>query len=807
MSCWSENRGRLPVAAAAFAAAAQVALLTGAAQAADATPPQPAGSAVVKLLGPTSVDITRREPGTDATPVSFSLLWTGTAPGRIVTTAVTRDGQAVVGLDSCITWQVGTLLDGILEAKGSVAAACLDGAGIFTVTAEALVPVAGQAPAIRPFTVSLQQRASSVQVPQRLRVTDGTAKLTITETGGKSALFPLTVQPIGELKTSTAASANATIVPRGPAGIAAGSTVTVELASSETLPYGSVTGTVLVNGPQLAAPATVEVEYLTRSSLCWLALVLVLSIALGYAVRVFLTRRQEADKAHLKIAEANADLIRQAAAQADPVVRQQILDIGRDLMEINPNDADAGAGAITRAQQNLQSVLTSANSQRNDVRNRLKRLKDMLLPAEGMDPALVRRLAPAIERVQEIDLLVQAGQIVAPGAELGDLEGGLAVLVAAPLDDWLDDLYRAVTVLTPWQAHAAVAAVTAVSAEVEQARGLTDPVALISAVNSLAKRLRRIVGGKAAVGVDTLVDNLATLLTSARRDDITGGIKALMDGLAAGGTTDPIEWLGSLRSSLTRTRDLLIQVKPANDAPIRQAFQEADITQLAALLAPQPSGMRSGGATPTPEAGVRFESAMVFEESLRLDGSPPLRRRLSIDCPLRVAAGASFHARFVAVPPLSNGEKVLWTLDDALSGDTLDPGAPYVGKAERAGLLHITARLIGTGGELPVFVGRTLIVGSPREAAGVKPLQARLARWDVIGSVVSGLAGVGIGMMIFRNSWIGLAEDWVAAGLWGFSIDLSLAKLREYATPLLSRTPQGGLFTSPAGTTTRTGGQ
>jgi hypothetical protein len=63
-------------------------------------------------------------------------------------------------------------------------------------------------------------------------------------------------------------------------------------------------------------------------------------------------------------------------------------------------------------------------------------------------------------------------------------------------------------------------------------------------------------------------------------------------------------------------------------------------------------------------------------------------------------------------------------------------------------------------------------------------------------TAMSGVFIAAAGMIIFLDSFYGTFRDFFAAALWVFTADVGLAKVREYAQPLASRTPS----LSPAST-------
>jgi hypothetical protein len=79
-------------------------------------------------------------------------------------------------------------------------------------------------------------------------------------------------------------------------------------------------------------------------------------------------------------------------------------------------------------------------------------------------------------------------------------------------------------------------------------------------------------------------------------------------------------------------------------------------------------------------------------------------------------------------------------------------------------------------------------VRAPHGFAAAGQLADQLAKDERTQSIVSGFFIAAAGYAIFTGTWLGTFMDFLAAMLWGFSVDISAAKVREIAAPLLSRT-------------------
>ena len=78
----------------------------------------------------------------------------------------------------------------------------------------------------------------------------------------------------------------------------------------------------------------------------------------------------------------------------------------------------------------------------------------------------------------------------------------------------------------------------------------------------------------------------------------------------------------------------------------------------------------------------------------------------------------------------------------------------------------------------------------PRGLPAVAELKKRLRKTEVIETGISGLLITAIGYAIFRVSFVGTFDDFLAAGLWGFTVDIGIAKVREFAAPVLTLKPK-----------------
>lgn len=104
-----------------------------------------------------------------------------------------------------------------------------------------------------------------------------------------------------------------------------------------------------------------------------------------------------------------------------------------------------------------------------------------------------------------------------------------------------------------------------------------------------------------------------------------------------------------------------------------------------------------------------------------------------------------------------------------------------------AGVLAVSVGAVDTATGEERNAGTNIRVRAQHGSESVTVLVGQLERDEQIQTAISGVFIAAAGYAIFQATWYGTFLDFLATALWGFSVDFSLAKVREIATPLLSR--------------------
>jgi hypothetical protein len=105
----------------------------------------------------------------------------------------------------------------------------------------------------------------------------------------------------------------------------------------------------------------------------------------------------------------------------------------------------------------------------------------------------------------------------------------------------------------------------------------------------------------------------------------------------------------------------------------------------------------------------------------------------------------------------------------------------------QSGVLAISVRAVDSVTGEERRASANIRVRSQHGSESVTVLAGQLERDEQIQTAISGVFIAAAGYAIFQANWYGTFLDFLATALWGFSVDFSVAKVREIATPLLSR--------------------
>jgi hypothetical protein len=261
---------------------------------------------------------------------------------------------------------------------------------------------------------------------------------------------------------------------------------------------------------------------------------------------------------------------------------------------------------------------------------------------------------------------------------------------------------------------------------------------------------------------------------------------------------------------------------PLNLTTLSEAVRELRDSLSAALQASFPGPLKEGdAATPAGLAEGRFRQALNdvlakrasgrerllgteelmpaeapgmggVVEAAAVEPTVPAILAITIEAPQRPTVGEPV---FLRVIPMTRGGSPIpaLTVRWEVTGEPAVQGLPgdltYRFTPRRAGpvLIHAAAVAPEMGDAVAEI---TLHIRSEEGYAALPGLHEQLRRAEFLQTIVSGVLIAATGFVIFKGTFIGTVEDFLAAILWGFTVDIDVAKVREIATPLLGRTVQ-----------------
>lgn len=168
-----------------------------------------------------------------------------------------------------------------------------------------------------------------------------------------------------------------------PASAAAGEDLQMRVAPTD-YPVGSSTGKVFIKSFDLKEPYTLEVEVRTKRHIFWLFFWVVLGLVVGHVLRVVLQGRLE------KATATNAGAQLLLSVEAEKVRNPDKVFYGKieeDVLQLKDAIRKKDVAAITT---NVAAVNAALKTARSDLVSRLQRVKDDLVPAAKLG----RMMAP-----------------------------------------------------------------------------------------------------------------------------------------------------------------------------------------------------------------------------------------------------------------------------------------------------------------------------------------------------------------------------------------------------------------------------
>jgi hypothetical protein len=533
---------------------------------------------------------------------------------------------------------------------------------------------------------------------------------------------------VGPFKNTQGASTGGTLEasPKTPVAVGEPLLVTVTLKG---FPAGLSTGSIEIRGPDLKTPQSMEVEVRARYSSMWVVVLILAGLGLGYLLRIALQQRVELARARsgsVSVVEALESRLKQTPDEVfSSKVKAALAEVRGVLDGRDPKAIDEKAKAANAV---LEQATTELQTRLNATHERLKTLRSVV----DWDGDLPRELVELLRRSSEVGtrLAEQLAGLDETRARRGleTLERAVTSGVRSAIATWRAALSHKPRDLENLRFVLDKATTEALTAAIARLRGKLDAVTSPGDFAQVAPVLASMRDAGA-----TMRELLISLSESVARDvDAFQSEVASRDGGPHPALTELAKQASELQNQLTAAADYVDLAKPIYEDATRRALMAAFEKVFDDVLA-KPAGLLGAIERATfdgARAGQRyFEAVRIL---------PPGATRLK----------QTTEAVPSAPPPAPERE--------TRGGE--------VSAAEPAPRLAVES--------LDTLRARTF-----RELAVAERNQSAIAA--VIISVV--------GYAIFADKFVGTLTDVVTIFMWGFTLDVSVSKLLEVATPFTGK--------------------
>jgi hypothetical protein len=563
------------------------------------------------------------------------------------------------------------------------------------------------------------------------------------------------------------------------------------------LSLGTLAGTVTIRAPQLAAQtADFPIQVLSRVSPLWLLPPIWLGIWLGTLVRDKLEKRRTRIENSIAAESERGRLDDEIAKAVDRGLRDNLNRVRADLgtvIDAENSTPEQITTAATKAAGETERLLKEANAHRNELRRTLDKWR--LVPTAGSAlPKNVERAVDALAgELAKLSRDLEEGQITSVGEALERRVPSLVREIAAAIEHWLEAVDE-LKLLKAWPeiqlAEARQGIETETVAIRQSIRAAITPELLSKLLLDTDGLLRRIQGtvcDRTVRQVGALAqhvrDDLRWLGTAARTLD---AIKSALDQLLAeqleADEKDLPNLVISLNAVWAAIHDALAAAWQDPEHPLpglregrfADALEEVRKTSRPAetLLGDEPAPAEPSD---TQQLRARLAAMEVVDGRasappwiLTLEADPAL-----IDRPVEVRAHVINPSGFAA-PDLT----LSWYVDGRRVAEGTPEQLTQRFTFDRAGRAEV--RLVASDSTGTQSVARLILVVDPlRGAAAVGGLRKTLAQIERILWLVSAGIITVAGWIIFAPTFVGTLAEFFAAFLWGFTVDIGAAKVRE----------------------------
>ena len=639
--------------------------------------------------------------------------------------------------------------------------------------------------------------------------------LVLSENGGKSALNPYHPDWVADLTLPDGQSLPGRLKLSGLGEIKPWGQKEGQLSWQGCLGLGTAKGTISIRAPELASrKADFPVEIVSRAWLGWLVLILVLSIFLGYLARTVLEKRRKRAEALIAAQEQYGQLKQLIGKTVDDGLRGQLSEVLKGLTDAIQHQADNPEtlnAAATKARQDTEAILATAKEARAHLAQEIDKWQITLESAGDQAPEVAQAVKETLEWLTGLEKNLKDGHIEAVKTALLQM-ANRAAEIGGKGGEWLDsEVKEALDQALSWPE---------INSAGELIKNLQESVTALKPISSetgTPETLESFLKGAAR-----LWWNLHSLLYNRRGKAINGFVESILSDLEIILKDVSAISLDNLREAQRRYQEALQAPNAGNLAALLGA--EGNLwNSLSAILnhayhekkpGEELSGLQEGNFRQACEVikklhlppektdiglGETEEEPRRPEEKpapLSLVEEPPPAVipvwRASIQGPGYALVGEPVTVELVIIslPGQSPPDPVVrWSVVGdprcGLSGGRGELIWQFIPSQQGRLVVRAAAEVPATG-DKQVAELTIEVMPAPGFAAAAE-LKKRLQSSERLQTLIYGLLITAVGFSIFRTSFVGTYEDIMAAALWGFTIDIGVAKIREFAAPLLTK--------------------
>jgi len=618
-------------------------------------------------------------------------------------------------------------------------------------------------------------------------------QLKFQETSGRASLTNVQVQVKDFLKGPDDSSLRAQLQVPVVDKIDAGKDSTATVSIQGDVPLGSTKGTLVVRSRQLSQSIEVPIEILTRTNRVWLMLALIISILLGYFLRTRLDQRRVENQGRLAAEQEFGQIAEWKAKCIDADLAARLGDILTTLkaaIEAKPFDSTKLDTATKKAATDSENEIKKAEDQRNILRSRITAQRDKFGSPLGQPKEISTFVDSHITRLQDQERELNRGAVKSVQDELDKIEAEFQSDLPTIIETWATVIHHAANKMGQWSGLEFEDARKRIFDETNTANASkldlakTRDLARDAQISLLLAGVQQTsdLANKVVKQLEPLkVPDLGPLLTACHEK--VAAVEALQKA-ETGQAASVAGAIANLRSALI---DVITKAAASKSIVKLDGLDEGDFAKAVNKLLESFIKEKAFGGGPERKTETVTIVPSGLSSSIFLSVIPQSKESwwdVQLKVPSSPLAGELVTTNATVVGKNPPGTVTFeWRIGD----EAPRSGAEVQFTPSTAGVLAISVRAVDTATGEERRTSTNIRVRAQHGSDSVTLLASQLKRDEKIQTFVSGVFIAAAGYAIFQGNWYGTFLDFLAASLWGFSVDFSVAKVREIATPLLGR--------------------